>query len=159
MTTEQTEEEYLAIVERIQQAMCIEPFRLDVTDVVRLIGAWRAQEREVERLRADRDELVRRVEEWQASTARQIEVTAPFRAEIERLRGWQAEAEIFMTNRVQAEADLVVQIERLLARERTARAMIEGSEKVIQRLREAINAYLESDSQANWDRLAELNSQ
>lgn len=41
-----SEAEYLDIVERIQQAMCIEPFRPEVTDVVMLIGEWRVQQRE-----------------------------------------------------------------------------------------------------------------
>jgi hypothetical protein len=46
------EDEYLALVERIQKAMCIEPFRPDVTDVVVLIGTVQILNREIERLRA-----------------------------------------------------------------------------------------------------------
>jgi hypothetical protein len=53
-----SEAEYLAVVERIQQAMCIEPFRPDVTDVVMLIGAWRVQQRENERLRAELEQAL-----------------------------------------------------------------------------------------------------
>lgn len=48
-----TEKDYLDIVERIQQAMCIEPFQPDVTDVISLIGAWRVQQQEIDRLRTE----------------------------------------------------------------------------------------------------------
>lgn len=44
------EDEYLALVERIQQAMCIEPFHLDMTDVVVLIGTCRVLDGEIKRL-------------------------------------------------------------------------------------------------------------
>ena len=47
-----SEDEYLTIVEHIQQAMCIEPFRPDAADVVALIGDWQVLHREIERLRA-----------------------------------------------------------------------------------------------------------
>jgi hypothetical protein len=47
-----TEDEYLDLVERIQKAMMIEPFRPDVADVVTLIGNWQTHAREIERLRA-----------------------------------------------------------------------------------------------------------
>jgi ABC-type phosphate transport system auxiliary subunit len=59
-----TEAEYLAVVERIQQAMCIEPFRPDVTDVVMLIGAWRVQQRENERLLLNNAELSAECDQW-----------------------------------------------------------------------------------------------
>jgi len=36
-----TEDEYLGVVERIQMAMAIEPFRPEMTDVVRLLADWR----------------------------------------------------------------------------------------------------------------------
>ena len=52
-TSLMSEDEYLALVERIQQAMCIEPFRPDVTDVVMLIGEWQVQHHEIERLRTE----------------------------------------------------------------------------------------------------------
>jgi hypothetical protein len=46
-----SEDEYLALVERIQKSMMWEPFRPDVVDVVALIGAWRVQQHEIERWR------------------------------------------------------------------------------------------------------------
>ena len=51
------EDEFVALVERIQRAMCIEPFRPDVTDVVVLIGTVRMLNREVARLRGMIDEI------------------------------------------------------------------------------------------------------
>lgn len=70
-----TEDEYLAIVERLQRAMMIEPFRPDVTDVVMLIGTWRVQQREIER-------LSRRLE-WHEAMTQEVE---RLNAENERLR-------------------------------------------------------------------------
>ena len=55
------EGEYLALVERIQKAMCIEPFRPDVTDVVVLIGTVQVLNQENERLRAINGEAVARL--------------------------------------------------------------------------------------------------
>jgi hypothetical protein len=52
-----SEDEYLDIVENIQKAMMIEPFRPDMTDVVALIGAWRLQNNEIRQLRAMIDEI------------------------------------------------------------------------------------------------------
>jgi len=46
------EGEYLAIVGRIQQAMCIEPFRPDAADVIVLIGTCQMLNQEIGRLRA-----------------------------------------------------------------------------------------------------------
>jgi len=60
-----TEDEYLAVVERIQQAMCIEPFRPDVADVVLLIGAWQVQQRENDRLRVA-------LEKWRPAVERAV---------------------------------------------------------------------------------------
>jgi hypothetical protein len=51
------EDEYLALVERIQQAMCIEPFRPDVTDVIVLIGTCQVLNREIERLKRLYDDV------------------------------------------------------------------------------------------------------
>jgi len=50
--TTMTEDEYLALVERVQQAMCIEPFRPAMQDVMVLIAEWRLLSNETERLRA-----------------------------------------------------------------------------------------------------------
>lgn len=47
-----SEGEYLDLVGRIQQAMAIEPFRPSMADVVTLIGEWRLQHHELDRLRA-----------------------------------------------------------------------------------------------------------
>lgn len=46
-----TEDEYLAIAERIEQAMAIEPFRPRMIDVVQLLVGWREQYAEAARLR------------------------------------------------------------------------------------------------------------
>jgi hypothetical protein len=65
-----TEDEYLDIVTRIQQAMVIVPFCPDATDVVILIGAWRDHEREIARLMAalrdsvDLDEVRKAWQNW-----------------------------------------------------------------------------------------------
>jgi len=57
------EDEYLALVERIQQAMCIEPFQPDVTDVVVLIGTCRMLNTEIERLRTRNKTLEARLDQ------------------------------------------------------------------------------------------------
>ncbi|HEY1292818.1 MAG TPA: hypothetical protein VGJ60_07065 [Chloroflexota bacterium] len=77
------ETEYLALVERIQQAMCIEPFRPDVADVIVLIGTCRALNDEIERLRAERDEARTNFANSEIATLIQIRQV---RAENERLR-------------------------------------------------------------------------
>ena len=51
------ETEYLDLVERIQKAMTIEPFRPDVTDVVVLIGTVQVLNREIERLETESERL------------------------------------------------------------------------------------------------------
>jgi hypothetical protein len=47
------EDGHLAVVERIEQAMSIEPFRPGLADVIALIGAWRQLNNENGRLRAE----------------------------------------------------------------------------------------------------------
>ena len=47
-----SEDDYLAIVQRIQQAMAIEPFRPPLIDVVKLLSDWRDLTNQNERLRA-----------------------------------------------------------------------------------------------------------
>jgi hypothetical protein len=46
-----SEDDYLATVERIQQAMAIEPFRPPLIDVVKLLSDWRDLSNQNERLR------------------------------------------------------------------------------------------------------------
>jgi hypothetical protein len=46
-----SEEDYLAVVEHIQQAMAIEPFCPPLIDVVKLLSDWRDLSSEIERLR------------------------------------------------------------------------------------------------------------
>ena len=100
-----TEDEYLAVVERIQQAMCIEPFRPDVTDVVMLIGAWRVQQRENERLLLNNAELSAECDQWG-------EKVAELHVEIERLKAYEQRwHEQYASDLVQARAE----IERLKA--------------------------------------------
>jgi len=59
-----SEDEYFDIVERIQKAMCIEPFRPDTADVVALIGAWQLLNSENERLRAEVERLTFEAMRW-----------------------------------------------------------------------------------------------
>jgi len=59
-----TEDEYLALVERVQQAMCIEPFRPSLQDVVVLIAEWRLLHNEVDRLLVDNAELSAECDQW-----------------------------------------------------------------------------------------------
>jgi hypothetical protein len=47
-----SEDDYLDVVLRIQQAMAIEPFQPSVVDVVKLLADWRDHNAEIERLRA-----------------------------------------------------------------------------------------------------------
>lgn len=81
-----SEDDYLAVVERIQQAMAIEPFQPSVVDVVKLLSDWRdlsnakhmlAEEREAWKARA-REESAEN-DQWQRKQAESW-------AEIERLR-------------------------------------------------------------------------
>lgn len=46
-----SEDDYLALVLRIQQAMAIEPFQPDIVDVVKLLSDWRTLTNDNERLR------------------------------------------------------------------------------------------------------------
>lgn len=46
-----SEDDYLALVTRLQQAMAIEPFRPSVIDVALLASEWRMHSTEIERLR------------------------------------------------------------------------------------------------------------
>src|SRR5215831_2774526 len=46
------EDEYIDLVERVQQAMAIEPFRPRIPDVIVLLAEWRLLRNENERLRA-----------------------------------------------------------------------------------------------------------
>lgn len=64
-----SEAEYLDIVERVQKAMCVEPFRPDVADVVALVGAWRVERGEVDRLVVDNAELSTECDQWQKKVA------------------------------------------------------------------------------------------
>lgn len=57
------EDEYIALVERVQQAMCIEPFHPDVTDVVVLIGTCRMLNTEIEGLRTRNKTLEARLDQ------------------------------------------------------------------------------------------------
>jgi hypothetical protein len=49
-----SEDEYLGVVLRIQQAMAIEPFQPDLVDVVKLLSDWRTLTNQVERLQGHR---------------------------------------------------------------------------------------------------------
>jgi hypothetical protein len=53
-----SEEDYLAVVERIQQAMAIEPFRPPLIDVVKLLSDWRDLSNQNERLKTTINDLV-----------------------------------------------------------------------------------------------------
>lgn len=54
------EDEYLAAVEHIQQAMAIEPFRPPLIDVVKLLSDWRTLHNSIDQLDAiNRNQLVR----------------------------------------------------------------------------------------------------
>ena len=64
------EDEYLAIVERIQQAMCIEPFRPDAADVMVLIGTCRVLNQEIERLRAELKQAWALCQTWKGTAER-----------------------------------------------------------------------------------------
>lgn len=48
-----SEDAYLALVERIQKAMVIEPFQPSVVDVVKLLSDWRDWSREIKQLKED----------------------------------------------------------------------------------------------------------
>jgi hypothetical protein len=53
-----SEDDYLATVERIQQAMAIEPFCPPLIDVLKLLSDWRGLSNQNERLRADLESVV-----------------------------------------------------------------------------------------------------
>lgn len=61
-----TEDEYLALVERIQQAMCIEPFCPNMDDVILLIGEWPPQRRKIRRLEEALDMVAEERDAWKA---------------------------------------------------------------------------------------------
>lgn len=54
-----SEDDYLALVTRLQQALCIEPFRPSVIDVMLLASEWRMHSAEIERLRATLEQIAR----------------------------------------------------------------------------------------------------
>jgi hypothetical protein len=70
-----SEDEYLTIVEHIQQAMCI--------DVVALIGDWQVLHREIERLRAELHRVAESRRAVRETAAAAIEGS---KEEVERLR-------------------------------------------------------------------------
>jgi len=78
-----SEDEYLAIVENVQKAMMIEPFRPAMTDVVALIGAWRLQQHEIERLLVDNAELSAECDQWGEKVASLWAEIAQLRAQVE----------------------------------------------------------------------------
>src|SRR5580765_845055 len=87
-----TEDEYLDTVERIQQAMCIEPFRPPVADVVALIGERQLLRRERDALREANASLLLSVDNLRSLLAGVDKECHDLRAEIERLnaerQGW-----------------------------------------------------------------------
>jgi hypothetical protein len=54
-----SEDDYLALVTRLQQAMAIEPFRPSVIDVALLASEWRMHSTEIERLRESNADDIR----------------------------------------------------------------------------------------------------
>lgn len=64
-----SEDDYLALVTRLQQAMCIEPFRPSLIDVMLLASEWRMHSTEIERLLVDNAELSAECDQWQAKLA------------------------------------------------------------------------------------------
>ncbi len=65
-----SEDEYLALVERIQQAMAIEPFRPPLIDVVKLLSDWRDLSNQNERLRVENAQLLAAIESWRLALDR-----------------------------------------------------------------------------------------
>jgi hypothetical protein len=52
-----SEDDYLDVVLRIQQAMAIEPFQASLVDVVKLLADWREHNTEIRQLRTKLDLL------------------------------------------------------------------------------------------------------
>lgn len=75
-----SEGEYLAAVERIQQAMAIEPFRPPLVDVVKLLADWRVLRNDADRLLADNAELSAECDQWGEKVAELWEEVARLRA-------------------------------------------------------------------------------
>jgi hypothetical protein len=99
------EDDYLALVLRIQQAMAIEPFQPSVIDVVKLLSDWRDLSNGIERLR---DGLVR--------AGRQLAATDEYwQAERDRLRA-AAQAVIDSINdENEIDPDTIARLSRVLA--------------------------------------------
>lgn len=81
-----TEKDYLDIVERIQQAMCVEPFQPGMADVVRLIEAWRGQQHKIERLHAEIEQWIARLRETTSRLESRLRECDAEQQEIVRLR-------------------------------------------------------------------------
>lgn len=136
-----SEDEYLAIVERIQQAMAIEPFQPSVIDVVKLLSDWRDWSKTRHLLAEEREAWKTRALEESAENDQWQKKQTESWAEIERLRQRLADAE-----NAQAELDRIrkAEIERLQAEVKRLLAgwqeSVAESQAEIERLRAALQA-------------------